>query len=382
MSEETKKYEYVLGLCNTRIGGGKEHTFVVTSKISFRPERLAIWCDDPKAVHVKSFRAGVPSRESILLGYDPLRTAERFAVVGGGMLDAPTNVLGLLPKIRWNTTITIVIENRGTSSQSVKCAVLGEAVDDDEPKDFEEDDHDDECEYPDGGTGEVPMPEGQPEGTAGGRQVSSLFEKAKRWFERGFEQAVADRIRSRTIMEHYDESGSIRGMLRDGPIEQLGSMVTDLLFFLHAPLKLALNSMGDCEHGSPSSPARKPYSGPVMHSILGLCLVAAKKEDIEDGKILPGRKAILTASPQTRFRCEMLRLFGDLKDLSVTDIKVGRNSQLGTSDPVEARAFDGEYPMNLDDCPISMGVQVFLHNRGGFPASISGVMRGVNLGCD
>jgi hypothetical protein len=79
-----------------------------------------------------------------------------------------------------------------------------------------------------------------------------------------------------------------------------------------------------------------------------------------------------------RFRGESLRLFGDLTDLVVTDIKVGSNSQLPTADPIEARTFEANHPMSLDHCPISMTVRVFLFNRSYIrpSASVGGAMSG------
>jgi len=350
---EKKKFDHVVGFGMAKLESGQEFTFSGRTKLAFRPQRLFVRCDDPRTLQVKSVSTGASDIKRILFSGDH-QTAERFCVDGGGKLDDATSL------VQEGAFISVVVKSYNGSNllQTVACAVLGET-------------EDDESGPPDGSPGKGPMTDDSSPSMPEERPYSesSLFAKAIRWFDVGFKRAVEDCAQVVTLRS--DKSPLYE------PVEQLKLLIVDLIFFLQAPLKLAINALGNCDLSSPSG-----YVPQEMRTVLGLRLVADEAGALDGDKILPGMRASLIAIPQMRFRGETLRLFGDLTDLVVTDIKVGSNSQLPTSDPVESRAFETNHPMSLDDCPIWLTVRVSLLNRGKVSASVSGVMAGVNLGCD
>lgn len=217
------------------------------------------------------------------------------------------------------------------------------------------------------------------------KKMRLLRTKMRAWLETGFNQAVFDH--SQLIENH---TGA--GCPEEGVVRQLKQLAVEIIRYARVPFALADNALSRCEASSLSSAENfHLVRGEELRSIMGFHLVGDKDDSVEDdddqipsmGRVNPGKGAFLVASPQVRFRGKSLCLFGDLVDLVVDEIKVGRNSQLFTSSALEARAFAVDRFIDLDDCRVGSDIRIHVTNRSDTkPALIGGLIAGVTLGMD
>lgn len=90
--------------------------------------------------------------------------------------------------------------------------------------------------------------------------------------------------------------------------------------------------------------------------------------------------ANITAQPQIPFRGERLVIPSDIAGgLLLTDVKVGKNSQLAAGNPLPGRAYTEQgwgVDMHLDTADISQFVQVNLSNTTGHDISFNALLLG------
>ena len=297
--------KYILNFKDTTIGAGDYKVLVVQAGGDFRPNRLEVPPDLAPDFEIEGIRVGEKDQFPVSSCSDKGMSAILFASNASG--------------VRWNdggmtiapagTDIAVSVRNISKKQKTFKCSVSGNLV-----EDIEDEERIDGINR-------------------------KLEEEMRQEAARPLEESRLAGLEARVMM--------LQERVDDAKIEGKTEILVMLADLFDAQISAALIASG-CQ--SPSNATSKDYA-----LGFGSTLVKANSS------------ANINVQPQVVFRPERLVIPASIaEDFLITDIKVGKNSQLGSTGAIPAAAFTSTRSeanrMMMDTAQISMFVTVSVTN--------------------